>query len=229
MKHIAYYRVSTQRQGNSGLGLEAQEATVKQAVKDGEIVASYQEIESGRNCKRPQLAKALVHARMAKATLVVAKLDRMARDARFLLGLVDSGVPILFGDLPELSTGDPIVGRLTLTVLAAIAEFEAKRISQRVREAMKAFKARGGKLGSQDPRCPGFLRGDRRGTQAAKEANQRAAREWRDSARIVVQEFLDRHGTLAAAAEQLNLTGHRTRRGKPWTLATVWAVLKGAS
>lgn len=148
MTIIAYYRVSTQRQGRSGLGLEAQQQIVREhACRSGqEIAAEFVEIESGRKCDRPQLALAMTRARRSGATLVVAKLDRLARDARFLLGIVDGGVGVHFCDLPNLSTGDPITGRLVLTVMAAMAEFEARRIGQRIKEAAAAKRARGERI-----------------------------------------------------------------------------------
>src|SRR4051812_19928828 len=127
---VAYYRVSTQKQGTSGLGLEAQQETVTKFAKQTNdiIVRDFTEIESGRLNERPQLEAALKFAKLMRAKLIVSKLDRLARDAAFILQLVDTGVPVIFVDLPELATGDPIVGRLTLTIMAAVAEFEGRRI-----------------------------------------------------------------------------------------------------
>lgn len=228
---IAYYRVSTQRQGDSGLGLDAQRAAVAAYAQHiGAIVGSeYQEIESGRRNDRPQLSLALVDARARKGTLVVAKLDRLARDARFLLGLVDTGVPIVFGDLPELAAGDPIVGRLTLTVLAAIAEFEARRIAQRIREAAAAKKARGGIMGwatRKDGLNPMTDEHRRQGSAAAREVNLAAALEYRHLMQPVIWQLQAQGMSLAQVAAELNARGYTTRRGRPWSLSTVHAIMR---
>lgn len=148
MKFVAYYRVSTARQGQSGLGLEAQEEAVRRLIdfRGGEIIASFKEVESGAKNDRTQLTTALTHAKSQNATLVVAKLDRLSRDAKFLLTLADSSTPILFGDFPDLDATTP-VGRMVLTQMAAVAEFERRRISERVTAALQAAKARGVKLG----------------------------------------------------------------------------------
>lgn len=159
MKSIAYYRVSTTKQGQSGLGLEAQRALVAEHVSPENIVAEFTEVESGRSRTRPQLQAALAQCRATGARLVVAKLDRLARDATFLMSLYDSGVEFLFCDLPDIPEGP--VGRFMLTLLAATSEMEAGLISQRTRAALAAAKARGTKLGGY------------RGTPPAAEAAER--------------------------------------------------------
>ncbi len=159
-KLVPYYRVSTRRQGESGLGLEAQHSCVADYARQGqhEIVASYQEIETGKRADRPQLAKALAHAKRAKATLVIAKLDRLARNVHFLSGLMESRVDFVCCDNPHAN-------RLTLHILAAVAEDEARRISERTKAALAAYKARGGRLGT-----PGNLtrQAGRRGAEATR-------------------------------------------------------------
>lgn len=228
MRYLPYYRVSTQRQGRSGLGLEAQKVSVAEYVRrDSEAVLldGITEIESGRRSDRPELARAVAIARASRATLVVAKLDRLARDAKFLLTLVDSGVPVAFGDLPNVATGDPITGRLILTVLAAIAEFEARRIAQRIKEAAAIRRARGDKMGSRDPRCQHMTNAHRlAGSAAAHTANRRLAAEYRSSMRTIMRSL----GKLPACkiAEELNAKGYTTRRGKPWSKGTVSLVLR---
>jgi DNA invertase Pin-like site-specific DNA recombinase len=121
---IPYYRVSTKRQGEGGLGLEAQQCTVQEFARKGhhEIVASYQEVETGKRADRPQIARALAHAKRAKASPVIAKLDRLARNVHFLSGLMESGVEFLCCDMPSAN-------KLTLHILAAVAEDEARRTS----------------------------------------------------------------------------------------------------
>ena len=122
-QYIEYLRVSTTSQGASGLGLEAQKETIRGHIgNDAEVLASYTEVESGRRSDRIELAKAIAHAKRANATVVIAKLDRLARSARFLLELVDSGVDILFCDLPQVSGP---AGRFLLTSMAGVAELEA--------------------------------------------------------------------------------------------------------
>jgi DNA invertase Pin-like site-specific DNA recombinase len=140
---VAYLRVSTVRQGESGLGLEAQRAAVEAFARHhgGGIVACFVEVETGKRSDRPELAKALEAARKAKATLLIAKLDRLARNVAFIANLMDAGVEFLACD-------QPFASRLTLHILAAVAEDEARRISERTKAALQAAKARGRKLGS---------------------------------------------------------------------------------
>jgi DNA invertase Pin-like site-specific DNA recombinase len=145
-KFIAYYRVSTDRQGRSGLGLEAQ----RQAVCDflagrGELTQSFTEIESRRKNDRPQLAAALDACRRHKAILVIAKLDRLARNVYFISGLMESGVEFVAVDMPQAN-------RLTIHILAAVAEHEREMISQRTKAALQAAMRRGVALGSPQPK-----------------------------------------------------------------------------
>lgn len=143
---ITYLRVSTDAQGQSGLGLEAQRQIVGRLIGDGSLVQEYVEIESGKRSDRPQLALAVAQCAATGSTLIVAKLDRLARDAKFLLTLVDACKHgVLFGDLPSLPAGP--VGRFMLTQMAAVAELEAGLISQRTKAALAVAKSRGVHLG----------------------------------------------------------------------------------
>ena len=226
---VAYYRVSTQRQGVSGLGLDAQQHSVREyATRTGQaILAEYTEIESGRRCDRPKLAAALPHARYTGSVLVVAKLDRLARDARFLLGLCDSGVSLLFLDLPDLPA-DPITGRLILTVMAGIAEFESRRISQRIKEAFARKRARG----EMPPPMPSawYRRSAAHYETMCRNAaivHRQNAAAFRAEMRLIARGLqCDGGKSLRELADALNSRGYRTRRGKPWTLATVWELLR---
>jgi DNA invertase Pin-like site-specific DNA recombinase len=145
MKIVAYYRVSTDRQGRSGLGLDAQRSAVQSFVDASggwPPVASFTEMESGRKVDRPQLAAALAACRVHRAVLVIAKLDRLARNQSFLMSLIDSGVDVLFCDLPQIPAG--AIGRFMLQQMSAVAELEAGLISERTKAALAAKVARDG-------------------------------------------------------------------------------------
>jgi len=164
---VAYYRVSTRKQERSGLGLEGQEAAVEEYGRrdGGEIVASYLEVETGKRSDRPELTKAIAHAKRTRATLVVAKLDRLARNVAFTSALMESGVDFVCCD-------NPTANRLTVHILAAVAEDEARRISERTKTALAAAKRRGVKLGSARP---GHWRGREHRRQAGLQKAQEAA------------------------------------------------------
>src|SRR5262245_41996714 len=146
MRLIAYFRVSTRKQGQSGLGLEGQAEAVDSFQKqhNATIVANYKEVESGKRKDRPELLKAIAHAKRSKAVLVVAKLDRLSRNVAFLSALMESKVQFVCCDNPHATP-------LTIHILAAVAEDEAKRISDRTRAALAAAKMRGTLLGSARP------------------------------------------------------------------------------
>lgn len=153
MKVIPYYRVSTERQSKSGrekkgLGLQAQRMAVTDYVarNNATIVKEYTEVESGRDSDRPQLAKAIAHAKLAKATILVAKLDRLTRNLHFYCQLNESGVEFLCVDNPHVT-------RLTGQILAAFAEEEARMIARRTKEGLAATKLSGTKLGAASPKA----------------------------------------------------------------------------
>jgi len=141
-RFVAYYRVSTDRQGRSGLGLDAQREAVLRHVDSnrGELIGEFCEIESGKRNDRPQLAAAIAAAKKAKATLIIAKLDRLARNVHFVSGLMESGVDFVAADNPHAN-------KLMVHLLAAFAEHEREQISQRTKDALAAAKARGIRLG----------------------------------------------------------------------------------
>ncbi len=143
-RFVSYLRVSTTKQGATGLGIEAQRHTVTQYLASGrhkELLQEFVEVESGKKNSRPQLAKALELAQLTGAILIIAKLDRLSRNAHFLTGLVEAGVEFIACDLPEAN-------KLTVTIMAAVAEHERDRIAQRTKDALAAAKARGIKLGN---------------------------------------------------------------------------------
>jgi DNA invertase Pin-like site-specific DNA recombinase len=164
-RFVSYYRVSTTQQGASGLGLEAQREAVARHVAGagGVIVAEFQEIESGKRNDRPEIAAALAACRLRRATLVIAKLDRLARNVHFISSLMESGVDFVACDNPHAT-------RLTIHILAAVAEHEREMISQRTIAALAAAKARGVKLGN-----PRLRAGDRIATRTARRARTRYA------------------------------------------------------
>lgn len=221
MKVVAYYRVSTQKQGNSGLGLEAQKEAVRRYVKDtnSTLVEEYTEIESGRKNDRPRLVEALSTSRVHNATLVVAKLDRLSRDAGFLLTLQKSSVRFVACDLPHAN-------ELTIGILAVVAQEEARSISTRTRSAMQTLKAKGIRLGSPKPMTQECMRLGQ--TEAAKVRRERSQRWISDVAKCVIPTF-ERLGTLEATAKHLNEIGLPTRRGYHWTATSVRRVVIGAA
>lgn len=143
-KFVAYYRVSTDRQGQSGLGLEAQRDAVARHIGQSELVAEFTEVESGRKNDRVQLAHALSLAKRTKSVLVIAKLDRLARNVHFISGLLESNVPFVCADMPEAD-------RTFLQMMAVFAEWEARKISERTKSALAQVKAQGRTLGCPTP------------------------------------------------------------------------------
>jgi DNA invertase Pin-like site-specific DNA recombinase len=218
---VAYYRVSTERQGQSGLGLEAQQAKVQQLAADRRavIVAEFVEVESGRKVDRPELAKALAEARRLGAAVAVAKLDRIARDAELVLRLsreaeANGMAGFLFCDLPDIDA-TTAAGRMVLSVMASVAEFEGRRISERTREALAAAKARGVALGGKRP---GTIR-----ENAAAKARATAAAE---RLRPVLAPMVAAGLSLRAMAQALAGAGTVTRTGMPLGPSQVARILE---
>lgn len=216
---VAYYRVSTKRQGASGLGLEAQQAAIAAHVQATgcELVAEFVEVESGKRSDRPELAKALARAKRAGATLVIAKLDRLSRNVAFISALMDSGVEFVACDNPHMN-------RLTAHILAAVAEDEARRISERTRVALAAFKARGGRLGTDNLTDEARARGSAIGAQANRD---QAAQSYADLLPMML-EWRAQGLSLGAIADRLNVEGHTTRTGANWSGTTVMRALNRA-
>ena len=222
-RFIAYYRVSTEKQGRSGLGLDAQRETVRRFL-DGTHgyppLAEFVEEESGRRTDRPALVAALASCRVHKATLIIAKLDRLARNQRFLMELIDSGTDVLFCDLPQIPAGP--AGRFLLQQMASVAELEAGLISERTKAALAAKVARDGQWDRKASHhlIPGA------GQQAATAAIKAQAQAFADDL-IGHLEGLRASGvtSLNAMAQRLNADGITTSRGAQWTATAVRRVL----
>jgi len=217
-KFVAYYRVSTDRQGQSGLGLDAQRQLVTTYLNGGRwsLIGEFTEIESGtrkRLRERPMLAAALELARKQKATLVVAKLDRLARDVQFISTLLNGKVPFLCADMPEAD-------RTFLQMMAVFSEYEAKRISDRTSAALQALKRKGKKLGSPTPEV---------GSAEGIKAIQARADAYAERVGPLVRDIIKKSGasTLRDIAEALTARGIETPRGNAdWYPSQVSNLLK---
>jgi DNA invertase Pin-like site-specific DNA recombinase len=213
MEFVAYYRVSTARQGKSGLGLDAQKAAVASYVlgKGGKVAAEFIEAESGKNNDRPELQKALTEAKQIGAVLLIAKLDRLARNVAFISNLLEGGVEVTAADMPEAN-------RFMLHVMAAVAEHEGQAISERTKAALAAAKARGVKLG--------WAMHERKQDQqraSARSAAVRKAKAETFAANIlpVIRSLQGQGLSLRGVANALNERGAKTARGKQWYATTV--------
>jgi len=212
--YTPYYRVSTQKQGASGLGLEAQQAAVRAFVQDpAQLLGEFVEVESGKQNQRPQLLAAMAEARRVGSTLLIAKLDRLSRNASFILALRDSGVDFICCDMPDANT-------LTVGLFAVLAQHERETISKRTKEALTAKKARGFQLGNPQNMTSAI-------TQQGQAAMRRNAREHpaNQQAAMLADLLRARGQTLWEIADRLNAAGYRTRRGKAFQATTVQRLL----
>lgn len=211
---MPYFRVSTEGQGRSGLGLDAQRRAVDEYVKGvgGKCLDAFVEIESGKRKDRPELAKAIALARRKKAVLLVAKLDRLARNVHFVTSLQQSGVKFRAADMPAAN-------EFMVQIMAAVAEYEARLISERTKAGLASARARGVVLGKPENLARG---------------NHLAARQNRSRAQAVavrmrpIIESLRSEGYVSASgiATQLNERGYLTDRGCAWHAVTVIRLLK---
>lgn len=212
-KYVAYYRVSTAKQGRSGLGLEAQQEAVRQFIAGGtrKLLEQFTEVETGKGSnaleKRPQLQAAMQCARKHRATLLIAKLDRLARNTHFISGLMEAKVPFTSCDLP---TADAFM----LHIYAAVAEQEGRRISQRIKDALAAKKARGELVGNVASLQP------LNSTRAAQAAQFAAKLQ------PTIAAYRARGMTQRAMVEAMNAAGIRTSQGGRWGLVQLQRVMQ---
>ncbi len=211
-RYVAYFRVSTQKQGNSGLGLDAQRRAVCEFLQQfgGELVADFTEVESGKRTDRPEFTKAADYAELSNSILLVAKLDRLSRDLHFVTSLQKRGIRFKLCDLPEID-------QLTIHILAAMAEHEARMISVRTRVAMQQAKERGTVLGN-----PQLAVQRNRDVSAANQSRMSAQKEWQGKILKVIEHLeAEGLGTCKALADSLNERGLKTYRGASFSVATI--------
>ncbi|MDR5727956.1 MAG: recombinase family protein [Terriglobia bacterium] len=218
MLHVGYYRVSTERQGRSGLGLEAQRTAVLDYLNDsqGHLLGEFTEVESGRRKDRPQLKMALDQCRRQRAVLVIAKLDRLARNVAFISALLESKVRFIAVDMPEADV-------TFLQMAAVFGEWEAKKISERTKAALAAAKARGKRLGwSMPSRCAEQKEASKRGAATNHQRSVNFAKNI-----IPIIDSVRKAGvtTLSGIASALNARGVSTARNARWHATSVRNIL----
>jgi DNA invertase Pin-like site-specific DNA recombinase len=212
-RFVAYYRVSTDRQGQSGLGLEAQRKAIADYLNGGawELVSEFTEIESGKKSDRPELTLAIEACRKHKARLVIAKLDRLSRNLAFIATLMESGVEFVAADMP-------FANKLTIHILAAVAEHEREAVSERTKAALAAAKARGTRLGNPNP---AYALNRMRAARKAQVERYAA-----NILPIIREVQAGGHTSCNAIAAQLNARKVSTARGGRWTHVQVGQILK---
>lgn len=221
---IGYFRVSTERQGASGLGLEAQRhaAEAYANAQNLEILDSYVEVESGRKCDRdrPKLAAALMQCKQTRAVLVVAKLDRLSRDVEFLAKLMKSDVQFVACDNPNAT-------KLTITILMAVAQDEAERISSRTKAALAARRARGLPLGAEMRACRNLTKTARKvGGKRSAQIRRRRSAEYYAPICAKIREWYDDELTVETIVHLLNDRRILTRNGLAWNAGKVYHVMR---
>lgn len=212
---VAYYRVSTEAQARSGLGIDAQREAVRSlcAARGWQVIAEHTEVESGKVATRPELTTALHHAKVTGGVLVVAKLDRLSRSVAFLSALQDSGARFIAADMPEAN-------ELTVHIMAAVAQAERKAIGKRTKEALQAAKASGRTLGN--PNGAAALRRAKKGNADALATIKRNADSHASDLAPVIADI--RNGgvlSLASMADELNARHIQTPRGGRWHASSV--------
>ena len=216
-QYVAYLRVSTQKQGYSGLGIEAQREIIQKHLHDKTPIAEYFEIESGRKKDRPKLKEALRLCRKTEAILIVAKLDRLARSVSFLSNLLESDVDIVFCDFPQAN-------KMVLHIISAISQYEAELIAARTKASLQAKKSRGFRLGNPEHLMDKHKQAIRNSIRSCKEKadnnpnNKRAVAMLRT---LIKEEY-----TLKSMADTLNKEGFVTSQGCSFSKSTVYKLIK---
>lgn len=217
-KFVGYLRVSTKRQGQSGLGLAAQRECIAAHIQSvgGKLASEYTEVESGKRSDRPELAKALAACRIHGAVLIVAKLDRLARNNAFVANLLESGCEFVAADFPQAN-------RMMLQLMSVIAEYEAKLISDRTRAALAQAAKRGVQIGGYADNCADIAR---KGSKAsAKVRSAASVQRARDLAPVIAELRESGASSFAQIAAGLNERGIPTARGSEWSPAQVYRVM----
>lgn len=209
MKFTAYYRVSTDKQGVKGLGMEAQRVDVLKHIGTGELLAEFIEVESGKNNTRKELIKALEHCKQSGSTLIIAKLDRLSRNSLFINQLLESDVKFVCCDMPDANN-------LTLRIMAAIAQHEREMISERTKKALQVAKERGVKLGSPNPRA---------GNQASIKARAKQAYNNNAELKQAVKKLLDQNKAYPVILYELDKLGFKSKSGQPLNKTTLSRII----
>lgn len=208
MQYVAYYRVSTQQQGRSGLGLDAQRTDITRFVRDGILIAEYTDIESGKKDDRPNLLLAIDKCLELDATLVIAKLDRLSRDVEFIARLMKTKVKFVCCDMPDATP-------LTIHIFASIAMQEREMISARTKSALAEAKKRGTKLGNPQA-DKGFM---------DKIRDMRKPKKYNDTIMFIINQLQPTH-SYQQIADELNKQKFTTFHGKPYRATTVFRMFK---
>jgi DNA invertase Pin-like site-specific DNA recombinase len=219
---VAYYRVSTKRQGASGLGLDAQREAVRRFVAGGDLVAEFEEVESGKRIDRPALDAALRECRLRGATLVIAKLDRLARNVAFLSRLMETGIDFRAVDMPDAN-------RLMLHVMSAMAEHEREMISVRTKAALQAAKARGTKLGGRRGTTRIEDHGDAGRRRSAEVRSARSSARAAEINAVLADLRAGGVNSLKGLAHALNDRSISAPRGGEWSAGQVRRVIGSAA
>ena len=215
-RYVAYLRVSTQRQGSSGLGLQAQQEIIRKYLNGNSPIAEFIEVESGRKSDRPKLHEALELCKKEKATLIVAKMDRLSRNVAFTSQLLDSDIEIVFCDFPKAN-------RLVLTIISAISEYEAGLIRQRTKAALQVKKEQGCQLGKPE----NLIRNLGKAITNSRNTNQAKALNNPNNKRAVaiLRGLVNRTSNLSEMAKILNEEGFQASRGGRFTAKQVSILL----